>query len=189
MADEQRKVKVFGTDSDLKALGELTSNKTSRKIIYHLMKKEMYTNEISNTLEIRVSVVIHHLTKMNELGLLEVTNKKITRKGKEHRFFKMKSNIFIIPDATRAEIKEKGLLKKIFRDGIHFTAVMISGLVSWSLFKKFKPLDPDVIYYNFTEEDGLIFNGIDFYQFVPILIANMVVIILTYVVIKKRKGN
>lgn len=72
---------------------------------------------------------------MQELGLLEITNKQIKRKGKDHRFFKMKSNIFIIPDATQEEIKEKGLLKKIFRDGIKITSIGIASFVSWSYLK------------------------------------------------------
>lgn len=104
------------------------------------MKKEMYTNEISTSLEIRVSAVIHHLTKMQELGLLEITNKKITRKGKEHRFFKMKSNIFIIPDATREEIKEKGLLKRIFKEGLKFASIFIIAGFSFMLNPKPNPI-------------------------------------------------
>ena len=95
------------------------------------MKKEMYTNEISTALDMRVSLVIHHLKKMEELGLLDITKKTIIRKGAEHRFFKMSSDIFITLDKNKEEVKEKGILKRIFRDGVKFTSIGIIGLSSW----------------------------------------------------------
>lgn len=131
MTDKDNKIKVFGSDDDLKALGELLSNETSRKIISSLMKKEMYTNELSTTLDMRVSLVIHHLKKMENLGLLNITNKKIIRKGQEHRFFKMSTDIFITLDKTKEEIKEKGILERIFRDGIKFTSIGIATVATW----------------------------------------------------------
>ena len=64
MTDEDNKITVFGSDDDLKSLGELLSNETSRTIIKNLMKNEMYTNEIATKLDMRVSLVIHHLKKL-----------------------------------------------------------------------------------------------------------------------------
>ena len=83
----------------------------------------MYTNEIATKLDMRVSLVIHHLKKLKALGLLEITNKQIIRKGEKHRFFKMNSDIFVILDKTKGEIEEKGILKKTFKDGIEFALV------------------------------------------------------------------
>ena len=77
MPDEDNKIKMFGSDDDLKSLGELLSNETSRTIIKNLMEYEMYTNEIATKLDMRVSLVIHHLKKMEALGLLEISDKKI----------------------------------------------------------------------------------------------------------------
>ena len=131
MSNKDNKIKIFGSDDDLKALGELLSNETSRKIISSLMKKEMYTNELATTLDMRVSLIIHHLKKMEELGLLEITNKKIIRKGQEHRFFRMSSDIFITLNNTKEEINKKELLKRIFRDGIKFASIGISGMFIW----------------------------------------------------------
>ena len=131
MSDVENKIKVFGSDDNLKALGELLSNETSRKIISAIMKQEMYTSEISTKLDMRVSLVIHHLKKMEDLGLLEITKKKIIKKGQEHRFFKMSSDIFITLDKTKEEVKEKGILKRIFRDGIKFASIGLVGLSSW----------------------------------------------------------
>jgi len=131
MSDEDHKIKVFGSDDNLKALGELLSNETSRKIMIHLMKQEMYTNEISTKLDIRISLVIHHLKKMEDLGLVEITNKKIVKKGEKHRFFKIDSDLFITLNNTKEKIKEKGILKRIFSDGMKFTMIGVTGLASW----------------------------------------------------------
>jgi len=128
--DKDNKIRIFGSDDNLKALGELLSNETSRKIIFTLMKKEMYTNEISTALDMRVSLVIHHLKKMEELGLLDITKKRIIKKGQEHRFFKMSTDIFITLNNTKEEVKEKGILKKIFKDGIKFAFVPIIAIMS-----------------------------------------------------------
>ncbi len=129
--DDAPKIKVFASDDNLKALGELLSNDSSRSIIYNLMTNEMYTNEISTKLDMRVSLVIHHLKKMEDLGLLEITEKKIKRKGQEHRFFKIKSNIFVVIDNTAVEIKEKGLLKRIFRDGVKYAVIGFVASMTW----------------------------------------------------------
>lgn len=128
MAD---KIKVFGSDDDLKELGELLSNATSRKIIAALIKQPMYTNELSTTLDIRVSLVIHHLDKLKRLGLVDITHKKLVRKGQEHKFYKINSDIFIALNNTKEEVKEEGFSKKFFRDGIKFAVIGIAALSSW----------------------------------------------------------
>ena len=131
MTDEDNKIKVFASDDNLKILGELLSNDTSRKIIYNLMNTEMYTNEIATKLDIRVSLVIHHLKKMEELGLVEITEKKIKRRGDRHRFFKIDSDIFVTINKTKKEIEEKGILKKIFRGSVKFTSIFVVGGFIW----------------------------------------------------------
>ena len=131
MSDNDNKIKAFASDDNLKALGELLSNETSRKIMIYLMNHEMYTNEIATKLDIRVSLVIHHLKKMEDLGLVEITEKKIKRKGEKHRFFKIESDIFVTLNKTKKEVEEKGILKKIFKDGVKFTMIGVVGLFSW----------------------------------------------------------
>ena len=131
LSDDDNKIKVFASDDNLKSLGELLSNETSRKIISALMESEMYTNEIATKLDLRVSLVIHHLKKLEELGLVEIENKKIKRKGEKHRFFKMNSDIFVTLDKNKEDIDKKGILKRIFKEGIKFNAL---GFVSMMAF-------------------------------------------------------
>jgi len=119
-------VHVFGSDDNLKILGELLGNETGRKIMFNLMNTDMYTNEIAVKLGIRVSLVIHHLEKMQQLGLLEITEKKLVRKGKKHRFFKVNSHFFISVNQTKKEMEESGLLKRIFKSTIKFAVIGIA---------------------------------------------------------------
>ena len=135
MDDSERKIKVFASDDDLKALGELLSNETSRKIISYLLATETYTNEIATKLDFRVSLVIHHLKKMEKLGFVEISEKKIIRKGEKHRFFKINSDFFITLDKNKQEIHEKGLLKKFFKDGVKFTVLGFISFLAWNLEK------------------------------------------------------
>lgn len=132
--DVSNKIKVFSSDDEkLKIFGELLSNKSSRDIIKLLIDKEMYTNEIAKKLELRVSLVIHHLKKMEELGLLEIKNKKIIRKGNEHRYFRMVPNLFISLNHTKDELKGKETFKKIFKEKIKIIMIPIGGIISWFL--------------------------------------------------------
>lgn len=130
--DEIDKIKVFSSeDEKLKILGELLSNKSSRDIIKLLMNKECYTNEIAKKLDMRVSLVIHHLKKLRELGLLEVKNKKIVKKGNEHRYYRVAPNLFVVANQTNEEIQEKGMLRKIFREGTKIFVIGIAVISSW----------------------------------------------------------
>lgn len=126
------KIKVFSSDDEkLKILGELLSNKSSRDIIRLLIGKEMYTNEIATKLDIRSNLVIHHLKKLEDLGVLEITEKKISKKGNKHRHFRMNSYLFLAPNSIQDEKKDRGILKRIFKEGIKFVAVGVAASISF----------------------------------------------------------
>ncbi len=110
------KIKIFDSDDQsLKILGELLSNDTSRKIIRSLIEKEMYTNELATRLDIRVSLVIHHLKKLEVIGLLEINHKQIVRNGNPHRHFRMVPGLFLMPNNTKYDIERNDSLKKFLK--------------------------------------------------------------------------
>lgn len=124
--DDFDTIKVISSeDEKLKILGELLSNKSSRDIIKLLVYEEMYINEIANKLDMRVSLVIHHLKKLRALGLLQITNKKIVRKGNDHKYFKIIPNMFITLNKQNEQTK-KNHLKRIFRSTVRFSAIIAS---------------------------------------------------------------
>ena len=139
-------IKIFDSDDkSLKLLGELLSNDTSRRIIKLLIEKESYTNEISTKLDIRVSLVIHHLKKLEELGLLEINHKQIVKKGNNHRYFRMIPGLFLAPSQTKEEIENSGFLKKIFREGIKFASVIFLTIFTLKVFSADENIPVEVL--------------------------------------------
>jgi len=67
---------------------------------------------------------------MKELGLLEHTLKKITKKGQKHKFLKISSDLFITVDKTKEEIEKTGLLKRIFKEGIKIGGIGIASIIT-----------------------------------------------------------
>jgi len=122
------KVKVLKiTDHYLKTLGELCINETSRSIMLILSENQMYVNEIAKKLSMRVSLVIHHLQKIINLGIVDIEEKPISKKTKNHRYFKLNADIYLslTPD------KDGNKLKRIFKDGVKFVGIGIAGIVSF----------------------------------------------------------
>lgn len=183
MSDDEPQIKVFASDDNLKTLGELLSNDSSRKIIYNLMNKEMYTNEISTKLDMRVSLVIHHLKKLEDLGLLDISEKKIKRKGVEHRFFKIRSNIFVVINKNKEEIKEQGLLTKIFKETTKFASIGITALLVWYYDIVDVIYGKDDVYAKPFNQNTEEFDSIEF-SLITIIIGLIITIIFSY---KKRK--
>ncbi len=129
MALEQNdRVKIFiPTDESLKQLGELLMTETSRSIILELIGKEMYVNEIAIKLQLRVSLVTHHLQKLKDLGLLDITSKPISKRTKNHDFFRFRTDVFL--NFSEDTTGEK--LKRIFKESVKFASIGIISLTSF----------------------------------------------------------
>ena len=126
------KVKVFTSDDrSLKLLGELLGNDTSRKIIRCLIEKQMYTNELAIKLDIPISLVIHHLKKLEELKIVDVKEKQITKKTKKHKFFRMSGKIFVLPNEPEDEIIKTGMLERIFQEKVRYSMVGATAVLSF----------------------------------------------------------
>jgi len=127
-------VKIFGNDFDtLRILGNSLASKTSHKIMHLLQHEEMYANEISKKLGISLNLVSFHLTKLEKIGVVKVTYRRMVKNGSEHKYYKMMPNIFISMFETKKEIHETGFLRKIFRDDVKFVSVGLGVLGSWFL--------------------------------------------------------
>lgn len=119
-------IKVFYSDDEnLKEFGELLSNQTSRSIVRALIEKEYYKNELAEKLDIRLSLVDHHLKKLEKLNLVEISQKEITKNGIKHKFFKINSEVFI---SSSSKISEHNMqkLQRVFKESITFTSIAIA---------------------------------------------------------------
>ena len=89
----------------LKTICELFANPNSQEIITLLVEDDdskfndpdgMYLNEIAIKLKIQVSLVVYHLKKLGEMGFLTKTVKPISRRTKDHTFYKIKIDAFAV---------------------------------------------------------------------------------------------
>lgn len=178
------KIKVFSSeDEKLKMLGELLSNKSSREIIKLLIEKEMYTNEIASKLEIRPNLVIHHLKKLEELGLLEVTNREIVKRGNTHRYFRINPYLFLAPNGIQDKEKDEGILKKIFKDGVKFVAIGIASVVTIILTSNKKTIENKD---EFSSFGGMVENADSIIYGLIVIIIGLVIL---YCLEKKKKKD
>lgn len=109
---------IMSTDKNLKIIAELLATETSRNIIMLLVKNELYINQIAIKLQLRVSLVTHHIAKLKKLGLLEITNKPINKRTKDHQFYRIKTDVFI----SLTEEKYSKIIDKIFKNNVKFAA-------------------------------------------------------------------
>jgi len=167
-------VKIFMKDTpNLKLLGHLLTNESSRKIMDLLSYEEMHSNQIAKKANMSLELVLHHLEKLEKINLVIVTNKKIIKRGKDHRHYKMIPNILILVSKTQKEIHEAGFLRRIFKDSVKFAAI---GLVSFLAF----------IYNSFHQTSELSEKSSDSNDLLTIPLI-IIIIGLILVQIKKRK--
>jgi DNA-binding transcriptional ArsR family regulator len=122
---------ITDDDDSLKILGELLANKTSRDLMKFLMSKSEYKKKISDEIGVPFSLVEHHLKKLEKLGLVKITNKRLIKGGVLHKTYKIKAKgIFLMLNATKEEVEEKGTLKKIFKEGVKFTCIGVAAITT-----------------------------------------------------------
>lgn len=127
---DTHKIKIFAmNDEFLKELGDVLRNDTSRRIILAISEKEMIINEIASSTNLGVSLVINYMKKLKKVGIVDIKQKKITKKTKEHNFYSINTDIFLSLTDEPRESK----LKRIFKDGVKFAALGFASLVTFSL--------------------------------------------------------
>ena len=154
MTDDKIKLFTFN-DESLKILGELLSNETSRKIINSLIENEMYTNELSVKLDIPISLVAHHLRKLEQVNLVEVTEKPLVKKGIKHKHFRMIPNLFV-GSSPSENIQESESLKRIFKKTVKFAGIGIASFFVWATSLIENKIDAEPIEPQFYEKSDFI---------------------------------
>ena len=185
---EPPKVKILSlraTDDSLEKFGEVISNKTGRKILLALTEKEGYLNEFANKLGITVPTLYNHLKKLEEMKVLKIIEKPISKKTKDHRYFIMNTDFFISLTSLTPE-EEQSKLKRIFKDGVKFASIGIAGMIVWfSDLTHFLEESTSTFPVPFGEE----LQGLHIDPFVPVLIVLLIGLIVERILfgIKKRK--
>jgi len=119
------KVEILSTeDEKLKAIGEILSSDPSRKILKLLFNQALTANQISQKIEISLPLVIYHLKKMQESGVIKITKVGQNTKSHDMKFYTVdKFAIVILPTAMSTPAKKsKSLLNSFTR--IHRMATL-----------------------------------------------------------------
>lgn len=126
------KVKIFSTtDEKLKFLGEILSNESSRAILVLLTEKEMSANDIAEKINLRLSLVIHHLNKMIQLGIVKVSRIGKSPKNHDVKFYSAKPGILIFPKDTADRAKKSKTLSNSLKRVLSYGIVGIAGITTW----------------------------------------------------------
>lgn len=184
--DDNKDVKVFGKDDEgLKSLGKLLSNETSRKVMECLRDEPMYINQVAKKLGLQMNLVTHHIKLLEDAKLLTITQKKITRKGEKHKHYQVVSNIFINITETKDTMNENGFFKRIFRDGIKFVVVGLTGISLYFIKPNLSVQKGQVIIDTSEKSSELVFY--EQTVFFPMLIIVLGLIIISIFNKKKKK--
>lgn len=139
MADEDDIEIISSEDEKIKLLGEIFSNDSSRKILRRISNgTEMTANEIAQKTDMSLALVIHHLKRMQTVGMVKVTKTEKSAKGQDMKYYlATKQSFLIVPTEKTAHP-----LLNSFKKFSKFVAIGMAGLVSWAIVK------PDDANYN-----------------------------------------
>jgi DNA-binding transcriptional ArsR family regulator len=121
-------VMVSLEEKKAKKLATALSNSTSRKILNYLAEKEATALEISNKLDIQLSTLKYSIKNLIDAGLIESTEFRWSKKGREMSIYKLKRKYIIIAPEKSEELKKT--LKKILPVGLAGFAV--AGLIQFA---------------------------------------------------------
>ncbi|MBI5859825.1 MAG: winged helix-turn-helix transcriptional regulator [Nitrosarchaeum sp.] len=135
------RVEILSTeDQKIKAVGEILSSDSSRKILKILFDNSLTANQISQKTEISLPLVIYHLKKMQESGVVKITSVGKNTKSHDMKFYTVdKLAIIILPSKMSEPAKKsKSLFNSFTR--IHRLAtlggVSIAAWVSSQIIQK-----------------------------------------------------
>lgn len=119
------KIDILSTeDEKLKAIGEILSSDSSRQILKLLFNNSLSANQISQKTELSLPLVIHHLKKMQSVGVVKITNVGKNSKSHDVKFYTIdKVAIVILPSEMQQPAKKSKSLFNSF-NRIHRLATL-----------------------------------------------------------------
>jgi DNA-binding transcriptional ArsR family regulator len=118
-------------DERLKLIGEILSNESSRNIFRLLTSNELTAYQIVRKTNLSLSLVLHHLNKMQSVGIVKINKITQTSRNQDMKHYTAKSGIMILPqtasEKARTSITFQNSLKRIMK----FSSIGIAGIISW----------------------------------------------------------
>ncbi len=139
------KIDILSTeDEKLKTIGEILSSDSSRQILKLLFNNSLSANQISQKTEMSLPLVIHHLKKMQNAGVVKITNVGKNTKSHDVKFYTVdKVAIVILPSEMQQPAKKSKSLFNSF-NRIHRLATLGGvSIAAWFSSQLLQPKYPD----------------------------------------------
>jgi DNA-binding transcriptional ArsR family regulator len=127
------KIEILSTDDQrIKAVGELLSSDSSRAILKLLFNEQMAANQIAQKTEISLPLVIYHLKKMQEAGLVKIAQTEKNTKSHDMKVYTVdKFAIVILPSGMTEKAKSSKSLHNSFNRIYRFATIGGAAIAAW----------------------------------------------------------
>lgn len=129
-------------DERLKFLGEILSNESSRSILTLLIEKEMTLMQIAKQTNLNLTLVIHHLKKLLQSGVVTITKTIASKKGRPMKFYRAKPILMISSKNMRDDMQKNKSLLNVLKKITRFTAIGLAGVSTWLMTSIVRVSDP-----------------------------------------------
>jgi DNA-binding transcriptional ArsR family regulator len=127
------KVEIISTDDEkIKSIGELLSSDSSRNILKLLFDYVLTANQIAQKTGISLPLVIYHLKKMQDMGIVKITNVGKKIKTQDTKFYtSSKFAIVILPSGLTEKAKTSKSLANSFKTIYRFGSIAVAAVAAW----------------------------------------------------------
>jgi DNA-binding transcriptional ArsR family regulator len=127
------KIEILSTDDQkIKAVGELLSSDSSRTILKLLFNEQMTANQIAQKTEISLPLVMYHLKKMQEAGIVRISQTEKNTKSHDMKFYTVdKFAIVILPSGMTEKAKSSKSLFNSFNRIYRFATIGGAAIAAW----------------------------------------------------------
>jgi DNA-binding transcriptional ArsR family regulator len=127
------KVEIISTDDiKIKSVGELLSADSSRNILKLLFEQTLTANQIAQKTGISLPLVIYHLKKMQEMGIVKITNVGKNVKAQDMKYYtSSKFAIVILPSNLTEKAKTSRSLANSFKTIYRFASIAVAAVATW----------------------------------------------------------
>ncbi len=127
------KIEILSTDDQrIKAVGELLSSDSSRTILKLLFNDHMTANQIAQKTETSLPLVMYHLKKMQDAGIVSVASTGKNTKSHDMKYYTVdKFAIVILPSGLSEKAKSSKSLHNSFNRIYRFATIGGAALATW----------------------------------------------------------
>ncbi|QLH08966.1 winged helix-turn-helix domain-containing protein [Candidatus Nitrosotenuis sp. DW1] len=127
------KIEILSTDDQrIKAVGELLSSDSSRAILQLLFNEHMTANQIAQKTETSLPLVMYHLKKMQDAGVVSVSSTGKNTKSHDMKYYTVdKFAIVILPSGLSEKAKSSKSLHNSFNRIYKFATIGGAALATW----------------------------------------------------------